>query len=34
VLAGANMALIPIVVVFIVLQRFFVRGWTEGAVKG
>ncbi|HEY8454509.1 MAG TPA: carbohydrate ABC transporter permease [Actinopolymorphaceae bacterium] len=34
VLAGANMALIPIVVVFILLQRFFVRGWTEGAVKG
>jgi ABC-type glycerol-3-phosphate transport system permease component len=34
VLAGANMALIPIVVVFVVLQRFFVRGWTEGAVKG
>ncbi|TDE14329.1 carbohydrate ABC transporter permease [Jiangella asiatica] len=34
VLAGASMALIPIVVVFIVLQRFFVRGWTEGAVKG
>lgn len=33
VLAGANMALIPIVVVFVVLQRFFVRGWTEGAVK-
>lgn len=34
VLAGATMALIPIVVVFLVLQRFFVRGWTEGAVKG
>jgi ABC-type glycerol-3-phosphate transport system permease component len=34
VLAGANMALIPIVVVFVLLQRFFVRGWTEGAVKG
>lgn len=34
VLAGANIALIPIVVVFIFLQRYFVRGWTEGAVKG
>lgn len=34
VLAGANMALIPIVVVFILLQRLFVRGWTEGAIKG
>lgn len=34
VLAGANMALIPIVVAFVVLQRYFVRGWTEGAVKG
>lgn len=34
VLAGANMALIPIVVVFLLLQRWFVRGWTEGAIKG
>jgi ABC-type glycerol-3-phosphate transport system permease component len=34
VLAGANMALIPIVVVFVLLQRYFVQGWTEGAVKG
>lgn len=34
VLAGANIALIPIVVVFVFLQRYFVRGWTEGAVKG
>jgi multiple sugar transport system permease protein len=34
VLAGANMALIPIIVVFVLLQRFFVRGWTEGSVKG
>lgn len=34
VLAGANLALIPIVVVFVLLQRFFIRGWTEGAVKG
>lgn len=34
VLAGANIALVPIVVVFIVLQRYFIRGWTEGAVKG
>ncbi|SDU68426.1 carbohydrate ABC transporter permease [Jiangella alkaliphila] len=34
VLAGATMALVPIIVVFVVLQRFFVRGWTEGAVKG
>ena len=34
VLAGANLALIPIVIVFILLQRLFVRGWTEGALKG
>ncbi|MFC7406533.1 carbohydrate ABC transporter permease [Georgenia alba] len=34
VLAGANLALIPIVVVFLLLQRQFVHGWTEGAVKG
>ncbi|GAA4958939.1 multiple sugar transport system permease protein [Nonomuraea thailandensis] len=34
VLAGANMALVPIVVIFIVLQRHFVRGWTDGSVKG
>jgi len=34
VLAGANLALLPIVVVFILLQRFFVKGWTEGALKG
>ncbi len=34
VLAGASMALVPLVVVFIALQRFFVKGWTEGSVKG
>jgi multiple sugar transport system permease protein len=34
VLAGANLALIPIVIVFIVLQKFFVQGWTEGSTKG
>lgn len=34
VLAGASMALIPLVIVFIALQRFFVKGWTEGSVKG
>lgn len=34
VLAGANIALIPIIIVFVFLQRYFVRGWTEGAVKG
>ena len=34
VLAGANIALIPVVVLFIFLQRYFVQGWTEGAVKG
>lgn len=34
VLAGANMALLPIVVMFVLMQRHFVRGWTEGSVKG
>lgn len=34
VLAGANMALIPIVIMFLFMQRWFVRGWTEGSVKG
>jgi ABC-type glycerol-3-phosphate transport system permease component len=34
VLAGANMALLPIIVVFVLLQRYFVQGWTEGAIKG
>lgn len=34
VLAGANMALVPIVIIFIFLQKFFVKGWTEGSTKG
>lgn len=34
VLAGANLALLPIVIVFVVLQKFFVQGWTEGSTKG
>jgi multiple sugar transport system permease protein len=34
VLAGANLALLPIVIIFILLQRFFVKGWTEGSTKG
>lgn len=33
-LAGVCIASIPVVVLFIWLQRFFIRGWTEGAVKG
>ncbi len=32
--AGAVITLIPIMVVFIFLQRYFIRGLTEGATKG
>ncbi len=32
--AGAVIALVPIIVVFLFLQRYFVRGLTEGAMKG
>jgi ABC-type glycerol-3-phosphate transport system permease component len=33
-LAGAMLILVPIVVVFLLLQRYFVRGLAEGALKG
>jgi ABC-type glycerol-3-phosphate transport system permease component len=32
--AGAVIVLIPIIAVFIFLQRYFIRGLTEGATKG
>jgi ABC-type glycerol-3-phosphate transport system permease component len=32
--AGAVIGLVPVIVVFIFLQRFFIRGLTEGATKG
>ena len=32
--AGAVIILIPIIIVFIFLQRYFIRGLTEGATKG
>lgn len=32
--AGAVVTLIPVMVVFIFLQRYFIRGLTEGATKG
>lgn len=32
--AGAVITLIPIMVVFVFLQRYFIRGLTEGATKG
>jgi len=34
VMAGALMASLPLIVLFVALQRFFVRGLTMGAVKG
>ncbi|GAC1392891.1 MAG: carbohydrate ABC transporter permease [Ktedonobacteraceae bacterium] len=33
-MAGAMLSLIPIVVIFLVLQKYFMKGATEGAVKG
>lgn len=33
-LAGSILTILPVAVVFIVLQRFFIRGVVEGAVKG
>ena len=32
--AGAVIALVPVIVVFVFLQRYFIRGLTEGATKG
>jgi multiple sugar transport system permease protein len=32
--AGAVIGLVPIIIVFVFLQRFFIRGLTEGATKG
>ena len=34
IMAGALLASVPIIVLFIALQRFFIRGLTIGAVKG
>lgn len=32
--AGAVLGLVPVIIVFIFLQRYFIRGLTEGATKG
>ncbi len=32
--AGAVICLVPVILVFVFLQRFFIRGLTEGATKG
>jgi len=32
--AGAVIGLVPVIIVFVFLQRFFIRGLTEGATKG
>jgi ABC-type glycerol-3-phosphate transport system permease component len=32
--AGAVIGLVPIIIVFVFLQRYFIRGLTEGATKG
>ena len=33
-MAGALMTSLPVILLFIALQRFFVKGVTTGAVKG
>jgi ABC-type glycerol-3-phosphate transport system permease component len=33
-LAGSMLTILPLAIVFIVLQRFFARGVMAGAVKG
>lgn len=33
-LAGAMIALVPVIILFLFLQRYFIRGLAEGAVKG
>lgn len=32
--AGAVIGLVPVIIIFILLQRFFIQGLTEGATKG
>ncbi|MBA3413683.1 MAG: carbohydrate ABC transporter permease, partial [Chloroflexia bacterium] len=32
--AGAVIALVPVVLIFIFLQRYFIQGLTDGATKG
>ena len=34
IMAGATLASIPIIVVFIIFQKYFTKGITMGAVKG
>jgi multiple sugar transport system permease protein len=34
ILAGATLSALPMIVVFVVFQKFFTRGLTVGAVKG
>jgi multiple sugar transport system permease protein len=34
IMAGATLAAVPIIVVFLVFQKYFTRGITMGAVKG
>jgi multiple sugar transport system permease protein len=34
VFAGSLLALIPVLVLFLLLQRYFIQGMTEGSVKG
>jgi multiple sugar transport system permease protein len=33
-MAGSMLTILPLAIVFIVLQRFFVGGMTSGALKG
>ena len=34
IMAGATLAAIPIIIVFVIFQKYFTKGITMGAVKG
>jgi multiple sugar transport system permease protein len=34
IMAGATLAAVPIIIVFVIFQKYFTKGITMGAVKG
>ena len=34
IMAGASLASIPIIIIFLIFQKYFTKGITMGAVKG